>query len=114
MLELEGTLDLRSDVLSREAALRLVEALRPVTDPVEVVEAMRTVGSRIGAVGEVDVRSFATGGGEAGVEASGALGGKVGAGFDHVTTTRVLLEAYTRGAGDDAFVERTDCAAPAT
>ena len=114
MLELEGTVDLRGDVLSREAALRLVEALKPPTDPVELVQAADAVRDRISAVGEIDVRSYATGDEDRGVEASGAFGGRVGAGFEHATTTRLLLGAYTRPAGADAFVLRSDCADPPT
>jgi hypothetical protein len=113
VLHHEAVLDLRSDVLSRAAAVRLVRALGRVTDPAELLDSARAVSDRIAAVGELSVRTFDSRRGAAGLQAAGAVGVKLGAGFQSVAQARTLTAAYTRPAGATAFVDRTDCIATA-
>lgn len=111
IVEHEATLDLRHDLLSREAALRLVDALGPPADPLELIDSASAVGDRIAAVGELNLRTFGVRHDDVGAEASGAVGAKVGAGFERVESVSSLAGAFTRPPGEQAFVQRTDCVA---
>lgn len=109
VFESEAVLDLRADVLSREAALRFVRALGPVFDPAELLASAEALRARVDAAAEQNVRVFGQRRGAAGVEAAGAVGVKVGGGFERVGSVRTLTAAYTRAAGDDGYVDRSDC-----
>lgn len=109
VLQTEAVLDLRADVLSREAALRFVRALEHVSDPAELLASAEALRARVDAAAEQNVRVFDQRRGSAGFEAAGAAGVKIGGGFERVGSVRTLTAAYTRAAGDDAFVDRSDC-----